>query len=126
MKVLLVDDEQRFVTVLAKRLRMRGYHAEYAFTGEEALRMAAEKGYDVMALDVKMPGIGGIQLQKELEKLNPGAKFIFMTGHGSVEDFAVGSSQASAYLPKPVDIEELIEAITRCAGPSAHDARSAP
>jgi DNA-binding response OmpR family regulator len=126
MKVLLVDDEQRFVTVLTKRLRMRGYQAEYAFTGEEALRMAAGTAYDVMALDVKMPGIGGIQLQKKLEELNPGAKFIFMTGHGSVEDFAVGSSQASAYLSKPVDIAEFIEAINRCAGPSAHDGGATP
>jgi DNA-binding response OmpR family regulator len=121
MKVLLVDDEERFVTVLAKRLRMRGYEAEHAFTGEEALKMAAETSYDVVTLDVKMPGIGGIQLQEKIEALNPGAKFIFVTGHGSLEDFTVGSSQGSAYLSKPIDIDELIEAITRCTGRSAED-----
>ena len=121
MRVLLVDDEQRFVSVLAKRLRMRGFDADYAFTGDEALSMAAQKTYDVMALDVKMPGIGGIQLRARLQELNPDAKYIFVTGHGSLDDFAIGSSQASAYLWKPVDIEDLIEAIQECARASAQD-----
>ena len=126
MKVLLVDDEQRFVTVLAKRLRLRGYDADYAFTGEEALKMAAKTTYDVVTLDVKMPGIGGIQLQEKLEELNPEAKFIFVTGHGSLEDFTVGSSQGSAYLSKPIDIDELIGAITRCTGRPAGDGEVTP
>ena len=121
MKVLLVDDEERFVSVLAKRLRMRGFDADYAFTGEEALSMAAETEYDVMALDVKMPGIGGIQLKARLEELNPRARYIFVTGHGSLEDFSVGSSQASAYLSKPVDIDDLIGAIQECAAVSISD-----
>jgi DNA-binding response OmpR family regulator len=121
MKVLLVDDEKRFVSVLAKRLRMRGFDADFAFTGEEALSMAAETTYNVMALDVKMPGIGGIQLKARLEELNPHAKYIFVTGHGSLEDYAVGSSQASAYLSKPVDIDELIEAIQRATGRSPNN-----
>jgi DNA-binding response OmpR family regulator len=125
MRVLLVDDEKRFVSVLAKRLRMRGFDVDHAFTGEEALGMAADTTYDVMALDVKMPGIGGIQLKERLEKLNPDAKFIFVTGHGSLEDFAVGSSQAAAYLSKPFDIEELTETIRRCAGSSNHDEKTA-
>lgn len=121
MKVLLVDDEKRFVTVLAKRLRMRGFDADYAFTGEDALNMAADKRYDVMALDVKMPGIGGIQLKARLEELNPDAKFIFVTGHGSLEDFSIGSPQASAYLAKPVAIDELIDTIHSCTGVSSRD-----
>jgi DNA-binding response OmpR family regulator len=121
MKVLLVDDEQRFVSVLAKRLRMRGFDADYTFTGEEALSMAAAKQYDVMALDVKMPGIGGIELKARLEALNPNAKFIFVTGHGSLEDYSAGSPQASAYLAKPVSIDELIETIHRCTGVSPPD-----
>jgi DNA-binding response OmpR family regulator len=121
MKVLLVDDEKRFVSVLAKRLRMRGIDADYAFSGEEALSMAADTRYDVMALDVKMPGIGGIQLKAKLEQLNPDAKFIFVTGHGSLEDFSIGSPQASAYLAKPVAIDELIDTIYRCTGISSPD-----
>ncbi len=121
MRVLLVDDEKRFVSVLAKRLRMRGFDADYAYTCEEALRMAADKRYDVMALDVKMPGIGGIELKARLEALNPDAKFIFVTGHGSLEDFSVGSPQASAYLAKPVAIEELIDTIHGCTAVSSRD-----
>jgi DNA-binding response OmpR family regulator len=121
MKVLLVDDEKRFVSVLAKRLRMRGFDANHAFSGEQALSMAAETTYDVVALDVKMPGMGGIQLKARLEELNPHAKCIFVTGHGSLEDYAVGSSQASAYLSKPVDIDELIAAIRECTQTLTHD-----
>lgn len=126
MKVLLVDDEKRFVSVLAKRLRLRGIDADYAFTGEDALRMAADTRYDVMALDVKMPGIGGIELKAKLEQLNPDAKFIFVTGHGSLEDFSVGSPQAIAYLAKPVAIETLIETIQKCVGEPSRGEGEAP
>jgi len=116
MKVLLVDDEKRFVTVLAKRLRLRGVDADFAFTGDEALAMAADTRYDVIVLDVKMPGMGGIQLKARLDASNPDAQFIFVTGHGSLEDFSVGSTQASAYLAKPVAIDQLIETIYGCVG----------
>jgi DNA-binding response OmpR family regulator len=123
MRVLLVDDEKKFVSLLAKRLKMRGFDVDHAFTGDEAVDLAAETAYDVMALDVKMPGIGGIELKEKLEVLNPGAKFIFVTGHGSLEDFTIGSSDGSAYLSKPVDIDDLIEAIRQCAASSQHDGR---
>ena len=85
MRVLLVDDERKFVSVLAKRLRMRGYDADYAFTGEDALSLARDTIYDVMVLDVKMPGIGGLELKAKLEELNPDSRCIFVTGHGSLE-----------------------------------------
>jgi DNA-binding response OmpR family regulator len=121
MRVLLVDDEKKFVSVLAKRLKMRGFDVDHAFTGRDAIDMASKSTYDVMALDVKMPGMGGIELKEKLAKLNPDAHFIFVTGHGSLEDFTVGSSEASAYLSKPVDIGDLIDAIRRCAGSPPSD-----
>jgi DNA-binding response OmpR family regulator len=109
MKVLLVDDEKKFAMMLSKRLVLRGIDVDYAYTGEEALVMAENSKYDVAILDVKMPGIGGIELERKLSGLAPGMKFIFLTGHGSEIDFEIGSAEAAYYLAKPLQIEKLIE-----------------
>lgn len=109
MKVLLVDDEKKFATMLAKRLALRGIDVDYAFTGEEAMIKAENKNFDVAILDVKMPGIGGIELKRKLSGLARGMKIIFLTGHGSETDFETGSAEAAYYLPKPFQIEKLIE-----------------
>jgi CheY-like chemotaxis protein len=111
MKVLLVDDEKKFVTMLAKRLALRGIEADFVHTGEDAIEKAEENSYDIAVLDVKMPGIGGIELRRRLSALNPRLKFIFLTGHGSKDDFEVGSAEANFYLSKPLRIENLLEAL---------------
>jgi DNA-binding response OmpR family regulator len=109
MKVLLVDDEKKFAMMLSKRLALRGIDVDYVYTGEDALVMAENSRYDVAILDVKMPGIGGIELKRKLSGLAPGMKFIFLTGHGSETDFEIGSAEAAYYLAKPLQIEKLIE-----------------
>jgi DNA-binding response OmpR family regulator len=111
MKILLVDDEKKFVIMLAKRLALRGIDVDYAFTGDEALIKVKNNIYDVAILDVKMPGIGGIQLERKLKALVPGMKSIFLTGHGSEADFTAGSAEAAYYLAKPLQIEKLIEVL---------------
>lgn len=111
MKVLLVDDEKKFVTMLAKRLALRGIDADFVHTGEEAIEKVEDNVYDVAVLDVKMPGIGGIELRRKLSASNPRLKFIFLTGHGSRDDFEVGSAEAKFYLSKPLRIENLMEAL---------------
>ncbi len=113
MRVLLVDDEEELVTTLAERLSFRGIEARWATTGAEAAVLAANQTFDVAVLDVKMPQMGGIELKNHLEKLNPDMKFIFLTGHGSEEDFRVGSAMAARYLVKPIDIDELIQAMQK-------------
>jgi len=109
MRVLLVDDEEELVTALAERLSYRGIDADWSTSGSEALDLARAHTYDVAVLDVKMPNISGIELKKMLEKTRPEMKYIFLTGHGSEEDFRAGSAEASQYLVKPLDIEVLIE-----------------
>ncbi len=109
MKVLLVDDEQKFAIMLAKRLALRGIDVDYVFNGEDAIVEAENKKYDVAILDVKMPGIGGIELKRKLSRLAPEMKIIFLTGHGSETDFETGSAEAAYYLTKPLTIEKLIE-----------------
>ncbi|WP_319408344.1 response regulator [uncultured Desulfosarcina sp.] len=114
MKVLLVDDEQKFALMLAKRLALRGIQAEVFFSGEKALS-TVEQGsrFDVAVLDVKMPGIGGVELKRRLSGLDPRMKFVFLTGHGSGVDSAIGPHEAAETLPKPLKIEDLIETLNR-------------
>ena len=113
MKVLLVDDEKKFVTMLAKRLSLRGIDADFVHTGEEAIDMVENNSYEVAVLDVKMPGIGGIELRRKLSEIEPSLRFIFLTGHGSKDDFEVGSAEAEFYLSKPLRIESLMEALEK-------------
>jgi len=108
MKVLLVDDEEELVSTLAERLSFRGIEADWSTAGDQALEAARSAHYDIAVLDVKMPHISGIELKRRLEKTNPSMRFIFVTGHGSEEDFRTGSAEAAHYLVKPLDIEALI------------------
>ena len=110
MKVLLVDDEKEMVTALAERLSFRGIEADWALSGNDAVSRVIENKYDVVVLDVKMPGMSGLETMDEIQKIRPEAKIIFVTGHGSVSDCEAGrKAGACFYLMKPVNIDVLIE-----------------
>jgi CheY-like chemotaxis protein len=113
-RVLLVDDEREFVQTLSERLEMRDVGSAVAYDGESALRMVKEDEPDVMILDLKMPGIDGIEVLRRVKATNPHVEVIILTGHGSDEDcktcMALG---AFAYLQKPVDIDALSETLKR-------------
>ena len=111
MKILLVDDEAELVSALAERLTLRGIDAEFATDGDTAVDKVRAAAFDLAVLDVKMPGLNGLDLKKRLQRLRPGLRFIFVTGHGSEEDFRVGSAEAASYLVKPVPLDELIRKI---------------
>lgn len=111
MKILLVDDERKFVSALAERLSLRGIEADWATSSDDALSMATQESYNLAVLDVKMPSISGIELKRRLQKISPDMKFIFVTGHGSEEDYKVGSKEAFGYIIKPFNIEHLVEKI---------------
>jgi DNA-binding response OmpR family regulator len=108
--VLLVDDEEELVSTLAERLSLRGIEADWATTAEEALERVEKESFDVAVLDVKIPRISGIKLKTQMEKIRPGMKFIFLTGHGSEDDFRTGAAEAGAsfYLVKPINIDNLV------------------
>jgi DNA-binding response OmpR family regulator len=116
MKILLVDDEQKFAQMLAKRLALRGIQSEVCFSGEKALE-AVQQGnrFDAAILDVKMPGIGGIELKQRLQELDNRMNFVFLTGHGANVDYAAGPHETENYLPKPLQIDVLIETLNRLA-----------
>ena len=111
MRVLLVDDETEFVATLAERLSFRNMEVDYATKAADALVLAGNKVYDLAILDMKMPGVSGIELKGLLEKQCPAMKFIFLTGHGSEEDYRTGSSSACCYLVKPINIDILMSKI---------------
>jgi DNA-binding response OmpR family regulator len=113
MRILLVDDEEELVATLAERLAIRGINADWVTSGEEALKQVENEHYDLAVLDIKIPRISGVSLKKKIQAKHPEMKFIFMTGHGSEDDFKAGSKETGPefYLIKPVDIATLIDKI---------------
>ncbi|WP_243545908.1 response regulator transcription factor [Pseudodesulfovibrio tunisiensis] len=111
MRILLVDDEAELVSAMAERLAMRGYDAHWADNANQAVSLAGRECYDVAVLDMKMPRVSGLELRKMLSSQCPDTRFIFLSGHGSEEDFMAGSAKAESYLIKPVRIEDLIARI---------------
>lgn len=107
--VLLVDDEIEFLETLLKRLKKRNLDVRGVKSGEEALELLKEKPVDVIVLDVKMPGIGGIQTLREIKKISPLSEVIMLTGHANME-VAVEGMELGAfdYLMKPMNIDELL------------------
>ena len=109
MRVLLIDDEEELISAIAESLSFRGIDADWVTTGEEALNQLESKRYDLAVVDVRMPKISGLALRKVMKKKYPSMRFIFMTGHGSEDDYKAGSAEAAYYLMKPVHIDTLID-----------------
>lgn len=108
-KVLLVDDEVEFLETLIKRMQKRAVDAAGVQSGEEALATLDQNPADVVLLDVKMPGMDGIETLREIKRRYPLIEVIMLTGHANVE-VAVQGMELGAfdYLMKPMDIDELL------------------
>jgi two-component system, OmpR family, response regulator CpxR len=107
-KLLLVDDEREFVQTLSERLLLREMGSAVAYDGESALSLIREEEPEVMILDLKMPGIDGIEVLRRVKQTNPDVEVIILTGHGSeVDRETCMKLGAFAYLQKPVDIDLL-------------------
>lgn len=107
--VLLVDDEVEFLETLEKRLRRRNMDVRVATSGEEALDLLSQSPPDVVVLDVKMPGMDGIETLREIKRRAPLIEVVMLTGHANLEVAIQGMEMgAFDYLMKPVDIDELV------------------
>ncbi|WP_419664136.1 response regulator [Desulfosarcina variabilis] len=107
-RVLLVDDEQDFVEMLAMRLEEAGEQVTPAYTGQECLEKLASNEIDVVILDIKMPGMDGIQTLQNIKNSYPLVEVILLTGHGTTETAVEGMKLgAFDYLLKPADFEDL-------------------
>jgi len=115
--IMLVDDEVSFVETTAKRLAKRNIQTLKAFSGEEGLEtLKANQNLDVIVLDVKMPGMDGLETLKEIKKKFPLVEVIMLTGHATVESAMDGIKLgAYDYLMKPCDIEEIVGKVERAA-----------
>jgi len=112
LKILIVDDEQELLFAMAQRLELRGFDVEAATSGTDALRLIEDDGFSVLILDVKMPGVGGLELMAQIRDRNPDIPVILFTGHSSVADAEKGMrAGAFDYLIKPIDIDALIQRI---------------
>ncbi len=111
-KVLLVDDERDFVQTLSERLIMRDMGSAVAYDGESALTMIADEEPEVMILDLRMPGIDGIEVLRQVKSTNPDIEVIVLTGHGTEKDKDLCTNLgAFAFLQKPVDIQLLSQTL---------------
>jgi len=112
LKILLVDDEQEFVQTLAERLRMRDMDSRAVYDGPAALAQVQSDPPQILIVDLKMPGMDGIDVLQQVKQTHPCIQVIVLTGHGSEQDKKTCMDLgALAYFQKPVDIDRLGDAI---------------
>ena len=108
IRVLLVDDEEEFAQALSERLTLRDYNITISLSGDDALEKIKQYNYDVVILDVAMPGIDGLKALREIKKLKPLTEVIMLTGQGTVEAAIEGMKLgAFDFLMKPCNTEDL-------------------
>ena len=109
IRLLLVDDETRFVETLSKRLTARGFYVEGAYSGQQALEMLASRPFDVVLLDVRMPGMDGLDALRAIGKLQPLVKVILLSGNASINAAVEGMRLGAVdYLLKPADLDDIL------------------
>ncbi len=112
INVLLVDDEEEYVRTMAERMQLRDVGSRVALNGEEALQMVEEDPPDVMVLDLRMPGIDGMEVLERVKNEHPNVQVVVLTGHGSEQDEKEARRLgAFQYLQKPADTNQILSAI---------------
>lgn len=112
IKLLIVDDETRFLQAIAQRLSKRGFEVRTAENGRDAIEMAQKEKFDIALLDLKMPGLDGGEVLRVLKESHEFLEAIILTGHGSLES-AVELTKVGAfsYLPKPYELDKLVQVL---------------
>ncbi|MGI6656255.1 MAG: response regulator [Desulfobulbus sp.] len=112
LRVLIVDDEEDFRQTIVKRLNARKIQASGAGSGPEALELVKGADFDVIVLDVKMPGMDGLETLRHIKQMKPEIEVVMLTGHASVE-FGMKGMQLGAfdYIMKPAPLNELLDTI---------------
>ena len=109
MRILIIEDESSLADLLANRLKKEKYIVDISLDGEEGLYNALMDVYDLILLDIMLPGINGIEILKEVKKNNIKSKVIMLTAKGELEDKLLGFSEgANDYIPKPFHIDEVV------------------
>jgi DNA-binding NtrC family response regulator len=114
IKLLLVDDEENFVNTLSERMKMRDVPSKVVYNGEQALEAVRTETPDVMVLDLRMPGIDGMEVLRKVRKTHPQVQIIILTGHGTTLDEEEAKRLgAFHYHKKPIDIDELLGTVKK-------------
>jgi DNA-binding response OmpR family regulator len=114
IKLLLVDDEENFVNTLAERMKMRDVPSKVVFNGEQALEAVQTDTPDVMVLDLRMPGIDGMDVLRKVRKTHPNVQVIILTGHGTdLDEEEAKQLGAFHYHKKPIDIDALLSTVKK-------------
>lgn len=125
INILLVDDELDFVETMTKRFRIRKMPVRSAGSGAEALALLNEQEFDVVILDVRMPGMDGLETLRQIRAKHPLTEVIMLTGHASLETGMQGMSLgAYDYVLKPADFDELLDKVRRAAERKALNVRA--
>ena len=113
-RVLVVDDELDFLETIVKLLSKRNLKVMGAESGEKALELLENEPFEVVVLDIRMPGMDGIETLREIKKRKPSTEVIMLTGHGSIESGLQGLQLgAYDYVMKPAELEDLVERIRK-------------
>lgn len=111
-KILLVDDEEEFINVLTQRLEVRGLKVTSATRGQDAVDLIGSQIFDIIVLDLAMPGMDGLETLKKIKEKDADAEIVMLSGQGSiksgVEAMKLG---AEDFLEKPVDLNDLLKRI---------------
>ncbi|MDR3631020.1 MAG: response regulator [Desulfocapsaceae bacterium] len=111
-KLLMVDDEADFREIMGKFFKRRKIEFEMAAGCREAMDLIGQDSFDVVIMDVSMPGLDGIECMAEIKKIRPDMEVIILTGHASVNTGLVGMKKgAFDYCLKPIDFDELLEKV---------------
>lgn len=112
MKILLVEDEEDLVSAMVQRLKFRGIEASCALNGQQALGLIGKESFDVVVLDLKLPGMSGVEVHSTITKERPDLPIVLITGHGAPPD-QLGLDPAGEYiiLEKPVKLDILLATI---------------
>ncbi len=111
-KVLLVDDETDFINSLSKRLEVRGLQVSIATRGQDALDLLDKEKFDIIVLDLSMPGMDGLKTLEYIKEIDKDAEIVMLSGHGSIKTTTEAMKLgATDFLEKPVDLPELLQKI---------------
>ena len=110
INLMIVDDEEDFLNAIRRSLEIRDFHVITANRGEKALEIAKSNPVDIAIVDLKMPGMNGLETLEALKKAHPWMEIVILTGHGTI-DSAVEATQSGAYsyLQKPCELDTLMK-----------------
>lgn len=111
-RVLLVDDEEKFLEVVSQRLKTRGLKVDTATSGEDAVKSVKREDFDAIVLDLSMPGMSGLETLEKIRKDKPDVQVIILTGHGTLQAGVQAMKEGALdFMEKPVDLNKLLSRI---------------